>query len=52
MQVEISQLDGVTISFPCHKWLATNEEDGKTSRDLYPNDSHTDEHSDLCKQTI
>ena len=27
---------GQHVIFPCHRWLAKNEDDGKTERDLMP----------------
>lgn len=27
---------GVQMKFPCHRWLATDEDDGKIERELFP----------------
>ena len=29
---------GEHMTFPCHRWLATDEDDGLIERELYPNE--------------
>ena len=36
MTVEVPS-HGEVMVFPCHRWLAEDEDDGKIDRELYPN---------------
>ena len=42
--VDIESL-GKHLVFPCHKWLATDEDDGKIERELYPAEERVSEKS-------
>ena len=46
-QISVKTEEGVTYEFPCYRWLASNEGDGKLQRDLIPSLTFTDDENDL-----
>ena len=39
---------GEIMVFPCHRWLAEDEDDGKIERELYPSQQNIIEQSKVC----
>ena len=45
-QITVKTEEAVTYEFPCYRWLASNEGDGKLQRDLVPSLTFTENESD------
>ena len=39
---------GEIMVFPCHRWLAEDEDDGKIERELYPSQKNNIDQSKIC----